>query len=85
MNLLALTRALLANPEVLLFDEFTDSLDINTRLKLKKNFLKLNKVSFSNTINFENIKLNSSKWILKEFEEMQKLWADVDILAQEVL
>ena len=38
MNLLALTRALLANPEVLLFDEFTDSLDINTRLKLKKNF-----------------------------------------------
>ena len=37
MNLLALARALLANPEVLLFDEFTDSLDINTRLKLKKN------------------------------------------------
>ena len=38
MNLLSLTRALLANPEVLLFDEFTDSLDINTRLKLKNNF-----------------------------------------------
>jgi len=36
------------------------------------NFLNLNNVSFSDTIVFENIKLDSSKWILKEFEEIQK-------------
>jgi ATP-binding cassette subfamily B protein len=37
-SLLALTRALLANPKVLLLDEFADPLDINTRLKLQENF-----------------------------------------------
>jgi len=37
-GLLALTRALLANPKVLLLDEFADPLDINTRLKLQENF-----------------------------------------------
>ena len=36
------------------------------------NFLNLNNVSFSDNINIENIKLDSSKWILKEFEEIQK-------------
>ena len=37
-NLLALSRALLANPKVLLLDEFADSLDIDTRIKLQDNF-----------------------------------------------
>ncbi len=37
-SLLALSRALLAKPKVLLLDEFADSLDINTRLKLQENF-----------------------------------------------
>ena len=37
-SLLALARALLANPKVLLLDEFADSLDINTRIKIQKNF-----------------------------------------------
>ena len=37
-SLLALARALLANPKVLLLDEFADPLDINTRLKLQENF-----------------------------------------------
>jgi len=37
-SLLALSRALLANPKVLLLDEFADSLDIDTRIKLQDNF-----------------------------------------------
>ena len=37
-SLLALARALLANPKVLLLDEFADSLDINTRINIQKNF-----------------------------------------------
>jgi len=37
-SLLALTRALLANPKVLLLDEFADPLDINIRIKLQENF-----------------------------------------------
>jgi len=37
-SLLALSRALLANPKVLLLDEFADSLDIDTRIKLQNNF-----------------------------------------------
>jgi ABC-type multidrug transport system fused ATPase/permease subunit len=37
-SLLALSRALLANPKVLLLDEFADSLDIDTRIKLQENF-----------------------------------------------
>ena len=37
-SLLALSRALLANPRVLLLDEFADSLDIDTRIKLQDNF-----------------------------------------------
>ena len=37
-SLLALSRALLANPKVLLQDEFADSLDIDTRIKLQDNF-----------------------------------------------
>jgi len=37
-SLLALSRALLANPKVLLPDEFADSLDIDTRIKLQDNF-----------------------------------------------
>jgi len=37
-SLLALSRALLANPKVLLLDEFSDSLDIDTRIKLQDNF-----------------------------------------------
>ena len=37
-SLLALTRALLANPKVLLLDEFADPLDIDTRIKLQENF-----------------------------------------------
>ena len=36
------------------------------------NFLNLNNVLFSDKIDTENINLNSSKWILKEFEEVQK-------------
>ena len=37
-SLLALSRALLANPKILLLDEFADSLDIDTRIKLQDNF-----------------------------------------------
>jgi ATP-binding cassette subfamily B protein len=37
-SLLALSRALLANPKVLLLDEFADALDIDTRIKLQDNF-----------------------------------------------
>ena len=37
-SLLALSRALLANPKVLILDEFADSLDIDTRIKLQDNF-----------------------------------------------
>ena len=37
-SLLALSRSLLANPKVLLLDEFADSLDIDTRIKLQDNF-----------------------------------------------
>ena len=37
-SLLALSRALLANHKVLLLDEFADSLDIDTRIKLQDNF-----------------------------------------------
>ena len=37
-SLLALSRALLANPKVMLLDEFADSLDIDTRIKLQDNF-----------------------------------------------
>ena len=37
-SLLALSRALLANPKVLLLDEFAESLDIDTRIKLQDNF-----------------------------------------------
>ena len=33
-----LSRALLANPKVLILDEFADSLDIDTRIKLQDNF-----------------------------------------------
>ena len=36
------------------------------------NFLNLNNVSFTDSIDSSNIKLDSSKWILKEFEEIQK-------------
>ena len=36
-SLLALSRALLANPRVLILDEFADSLDIDTRIKLQDN------------------------------------------------
>ncbi len=35
-------------------------------------FLNLNNVSFTDNINIEKIKLDSSKWILKEFQEIQK-------------
>ena len=37
-SLLALSRALLANPKVLILDEFADSLDIDTRIKLQDSF-----------------------------------------------
>ena len=40
------------------------------------NFLNLNNVVFSNIIDEKNIKLESSKWILKEFEEIQKKYFD---------
>ena len=40
------------------------------------NFLNLNNVIFSDIIDEKNIKLESSKWILKEFEEIQKKYFD---------
>ncbi len=40
------------------------------------NFLNLNNVLFTDKIDNKNIKLDSSKWILKEFEEVQKKYID---------
>ena len=42
-----------------------------TKIWNAANFLNLNGVLFENNIEIENIKLDTSKWILKEFEEVQ--------------